>query len=69
MAGTKHPREGYGSTSEQRQRGLSGDTFSERSARTSDERDAARATPDEDRGGHVVHVKTSAAPDEEPDGT
>ncbi|XXF79102.1 hypothetical protein P2318_04935 [Myxococcaceae bacterium GXIMD 01537] len=68
MARTKNPREGYGSTSEQRQRGLSGDSFSERAPQTPEEAEAARATPDIEH--RVVRVEP-AAPlgEEEPDGT
>jgi hypothetical protein len=57
MAGNQKPREGYGGTSEQRQRGLEGDTFSERLPRSPDEFDAARAEPE--KGGHVVRVDVS----------
>ncbi|QSQ15503.1 hypothetical protein [Myxococcus landrumensis] len=45
--------EGYGGTSEQRQRHLQGDDFSERAPRTPAEAEAARSTPDKD-GAHVT---------------
>ena len=54
MAGNKGLREGYGSTSEQRQRNLEGDGFEERAPHTPEESEAARGSPD--KGGHVVHV-------------
>ena len=68
MAGRKNPREGYGGTSEQRQRGLSGDSFSERAPHTPEESEATRSTPDIEH--RVVQVQVSAPPeDKEPDGT
>jgi hypothetical protein len=54
MAGTRKLREGYGSTSEQRQRNLEGDAFEERAPHTPEESEAARGSPD--KGGYVVHV-------------
>jgi hypothetical protein len=68
MAGTKHPREGYGGTSESRQRGLSGDSFSERAPHTPQESDEARTTPDMQHQTVKVQV-ASEAEQEEPDGT
>ena len=56
MARRQEPREGYGSTSEQRQRNLEGDAFSERAPHTAQESEAARGSPD--KGGQVVHVET-----------
>ena len=68
MAGTKKTREGYGGTSEQRQRGISGDSFSERAPHTPEEADAARSHPEE--GHRVVKVQVTApSGNEEPDGT
>ena len=67
MAGTKNPREGYGSTSEQRQRGISGDSFSERAPHTPEESDAARTHPED--GHRVVKVQVADSMKEEPDGT
>ncbi|MCP3161882.1 hypothetical protein [Myxococcus qinghaiensis] len=46
--------EGYGGTSEQRQRQLQGDNFSERAPHTPAEAEATRSTPDKD--GTVVTV-------------
>ena len=60
MAGKEHLREGYGSTSEQRQRNLEGDGFEERAPHTPEESEAARAPPDQ--GGHVVHVNALPGP-------
>lgn len=54
MADKSRLREGYGSTSEQRQRNLEGDAFEERAPHTPEESEAARASPD--KGGRVVHV-------------
>jgi hypothetical protein len=56
MPGKKRTREGYGSTSEQRQRNLEGDGFEERAPHTSEESEAARGSPD--KGGQVVYVDT-----------
>lgn len=68
MAGTKNPREGYGGMSEQRQRGVTGDSFSERAPHTPEEVDAARSHPEE--GHRVVTVQVTASSEtEEPDGT
>lgn len=55
MARKQEPREGYGGTSEQRQRNLEGDAFSERAPHTPQESEAARGSPD--KGGRVVHVE------------
>lgn len=68
MAGTKKPHEGYGDMSEQRQRGISGDSFSERAPHTAEEADAVRSHPEE---GHRVEKVQVTAPseNEEPDGT
>lgn len=60
MAGKERLREGYGSTSEQRQRNLEGDGFEERAPHTPEESDAVRASPD--KGGHVVHVNALPEP-------
>jgi hypothetical protein len=54
MARNKESREGYGGMSEQRQRNLEGDAFSERAPHTPEESEAARGSPD--KGGRVVHV-------------
>ena len=68
MAGTKKSREGYGGTSEQRQRGISGDSFSERAPHTPEEVDASRSHPED--GHSVVRVQVTALPEgQEPDGT
>jgi hypothetical protein len=58
MARKQEPREGYGGTSEQRQRNLEGDGFSERAPHTPEESEAARGSPD--KGGCVVHVDALA---------
>ncbi|MCE9671169.1 hypothetical protein LY474_25495 [Myxococcus stipitatus] len=50
----KKIEEGYGETSEQRQRHLRGDNFSERGPRTPAEAEAVRGTPDKD--GTVVKI-------------
>jgi hypothetical protein len=60
--GTKM-REGYGGTSEQRQRSLHGDNFSERAPREPDELEATRSSPDKD--GRVVTVHPLASEEEE----
>ncbi len=60
MAGKERLREGYGSTSEQRQRNLEGDGFEERAPHTAEESEATRAPPDE--RGHVVHVNALPGP-------
>lgn len=60
MAGDQKLREGYGSTSEQRQRNLEGDGFEERAPHTPAESEAVRGSPD--KGGHVVHVETLPEP-------
>jgi hypothetical protein len=67
MPGKKKLREGYGSTSEQRQRNLEGDGFEERAPHTPEEAEAARGSPD--KGGRVVQVDAlSGRPDHrEPD--
>jgi hypothetical protein len=56
MAGKQKLREGYGSTSEQRQRNLEGDGFEERAPHTPEESEAARGSPE--NGGSVMHVDT-----------
>jgi hypothetical protein len=57
MAGKqKKLREGYGGTSEQRQRNLEGDGFEERAPHTPEESEEVRGSPD--KGGRVVHVDT-----------
>ncbi|MFE8605178.1 hypothetical protein KYC5002_44635 [Archangium violaceum] len=61
MAGKQPLREGYGSTSEQRQRNLEGDGFEERAPHTPEEAAATRAPPPEE-GGHVVHVNALPEP-------
>ena len=58
MAGKQRLREGYGSTSEQRQRNLEGDAFEERAPHTSEESEAARGSVN--NGGQVMHVDTLA---------
>ncbi|WP_395837877.1 hypothetical protein [Archangium violaceum] len=60
MAGDQKLREGYGSTSEQRQRNLEGDAFEERAPHTPEESEAARGSAD--KGGHVVHVEALPEP-------
>ncbi|HEX5747220.1 MAG TPA: hypothetical protein VFZ09_13335 [Archangium sp.] len=60
MAGKQRLREGYGSTSEQRQRNLEGDGFEERAPHTAEEAEATRAPPDP--GSHVVHVNALPGP-------
>jgi hypothetical protein len=55
--------EGYGGTSEQRQRHLQGDNFSERAPTQPEELDAARDSPDKD--GRVVTVHPLASEEEE----
>ncbi|MFL5354749.1 hypothetical protein [Archangium sp.] len=65
MAGKDRLREGYGSTSEQRQRNLEGDAFEERAPHTPEESEAARGSPD--KGGQVVHVKALSEPIDESD--
>ncbi len=56
-------QEGYGGTSEQRQRHLHGDNFSERAPREPEELDAVRSSPDKD--GHVVTVHPLASEEED----
>jgi hypothetical protein len=63
MAKTSKMQEGYGGTSEQRQRHLQGDNFSERAPTQPEELDAVRGTPDKD--GHVVTVHPLASEEEE----
>lgn len=63
MAKTPKMQEGYGWTSEQRQRHLQGDNFSERAPTQPEELDAVRGTPDKD--GHVVTVHPLASEEEE----
>jgi hypothetical protein len=58
MAGKQRQHEGYGSTSEQRQRNLEGDGFEERAPHTAEESEAARGSVD--KGGQVMHVDTLA---------
>lgn len=65
MAGKQRLHEGYGSTSEQRQRNLEGDGFEERAPHTPEESEAERAPPD--KGGHVVHVNALPKPIDEGD--
>lgn len=60
MASRPRTQEGYGSTSEQRQRTLEGDAIPERSPRTPEEAEAARSTPD--KGGQVVQVNALPGP-------
>jgi hypothetical protein len=68
MAGKKRLKEGYGSTSEQRQRNLEGDGFEERAPHTPEEVEATRSSPD--NGARVVQVDAlSGRPDHrEPEG-
>ncbi|WP_263451476.1 hypothetical protein [Hyalangium gracile] len=56
-------REGYGGTSEQRQRSLHNDNFSERAPRNPEELEAARSTPEKDT--QVVTVYPLAAQEED----
>lgn len=63
MAGKDKLREGYGSTSEQRQRNLEGDGFEERAPHTPEEIEETRSSPD--KGGHVVHVNALSEPIDE----
>jgi hypothetical protein len=63
MAKTPKMQEGYGGTSEQRQRHLQGDNFSERAPTQPEELDAVRGSPDKD--GHVVTVQPLASEEEE----
>ena len=65
MAMVPRIREGYGSTSEQRQRNLEGDAFQERAPHTPEESEAARGTPD--KGGQVVQVNALPEPIDEQD--
>lgn len=55
MTGKRKRREGYGTTSEQRQRNLEGDAFEERAPHTPEEAEAARGSPEED-GHQVEHL-------------
>ncbi len=66
MADKDRLREGYGSTSERRQRNLEGDNFEEGTPHTPEESEAARASPD--KGGHVVHVNALPEPLDMDDG-
>jgi hypothetical protein len=63
MAKEPKLREGYGGTSEQRQRSLHGDNFSERAPSKPEELDAARSSPDKD--GRVVTVHPLGSEPEE----
>ncbi len=65
MATKPRTREGYGSTSEQRQRNLEGDAFQERAPHTPEESEAARGSPD--KGGQVVEVNALPGPIEDPE--
>ncbi|PTL80055.1 hypothetical protein [Vitiosangium sp. GDMCC 1.1324] len=65
MARKEKLREGYGSTSEQRQRNLEGDNFEERAPHTPEESEAVRGSPD--KGGSVVHVNALPEPFDESD--
>lgn len=65
MAKKLKMQEGYGETSEQRQRHLHNDNFSERAPTQPEELDAVRASPDKD--GSVVTVHPLASEEEEPD--
>lgn len=60
MATRPRTREGYGSTSEQRQRNLEGDAFQERAPHTPEESEAARGSAD--KGGQVVQVNALPEP-------
>ena len=64
MADKPMTREGYGSTSEQRQRNLEGDAFQERAPRTSEETEAARGSPE--KGGQVIQVNALPKPLDDP---
>jgi hypothetical protein len=63
MAKRPKMREGYGGTSEQRQRHLQGDNFSERAPTKPEELEAVRDSPDKD--GRVVTVHPLASEEEE----
>ncbi|MCY1037097.1 hypothetical protein OV207_37060 [Corallococcus sp. BB11-1] len=66
MAGKKL-QEGYGGTSEQRQRHLENDNFSERAPRNPEELDGVRSEPEAD--GHrmvTFHPLEPQSPDDEP---
>ena len=63
MAKDPKLREGYGGTSEQRQRHVQGDNFSEGAPRKPEELDAARSSPDKD--GRVVTVHPLASEEDE----
>ena len=60
MTHPRKPREGYGSTSESRQRVLSGDNFREGQPQTPEEMDDARTTPED--GGKVVQLNALGEP-------
>jgi hypothetical protein len=64
MSHPRKPREGYGSTSESRQRVLTNDHFREGQAQTPEEMDDARTLPED--GGKVVQVDTLGEPIELP---
>jgi hypothetical protein len=67
MAKDAKRKEGYGSTSEQRQRHLRGDNFSERAPTKPEELDAVRGSPEED-GRRVVTVHPLDSEQEEDNG-
>ncbi|MFP2956626.1 hypothetical protein ACLEPN_02030 [Myxococcus sp. 1LA] len=60
----KKINEGYGGTSEQRQRHLQNDNFSERAPRTPDESEAVRSTPDKDGREITIHPLESEDSDD-----
>lgn len=66
MAKRPKMQEGYGGTSEQRQRHLRGDNFSERAPTKPEELDAVRDSPDKD--GRVVTVHPLASEEEGDEG-
>ncbi|MBZ4329424.1 hypothetical protein NR800_10970 [Corallococcus interemptor] len=63
MAGKK--LEGYGETSEQRQRHLENDEFSERAPRTPEELEEARTEPEDGHQVVTLHPLDSERPDDE----
>ncbi|WP_426752112.1 hypothetical protein [Myxococcus sp. Y35] len=56
--------EGYGGTSEQRQRHLHNDNFSERAPETPEEVDAVRSSPDKDGREVTIHPLASEDSDD-----
>lgn len=58
MTDPHKPREGYGGTSEERERSINNSNFEERTPHTPEEMAAARAGPD--KGHKVVHIDAAA---------